>query len=138
MALERSSEAYLAHPLRWSSLAGYALTCLLPVAGCLAGRGFEETFGAGSGGPLAWPYPLLLPLKPLLATFGALEILVADALGLAGVYGLARLLEHRMGPAARHPLGATVIGAVSWPFFLAVVNGLIYMTGIGALSQVAD
>jgi hypothetical protein len=97
-------------------MATYAATCL---------------WGPGpQRGALAWPYPLLLPLKGLFDRLAPLDLAAAELLGAAGVWGVSLLLEKRLGIDQRHPLVAAGIGAVSWPLFLAATNGILYMTGI--------
>jgi len=118
---------------RIASLLGYLAVCLLPL---LMMSGNSGGGVAGGTGALSWPYPVLLPLRPLFRVFGSLEIPVADAVGAAGAYALSRVLEHSLGIAASHPLMALGVGVGSWPFFVAIVNGLIYMTGVGAVSQI--
>jgi hypothetical protein len=97
-------------------MAAYAATCL---------------WGPGpQSGPLGWPYPLLLPLKGLFDRLAPLDLVAADLLGAAGVWGVSLLLEKRLVADRTHPLLAVGIGAVSWPLFLAATNGVLYMTGI--------
>jgi len=120
--------------IRTFTLAAYALTCLLPVLQGWAG-GFLL---GGLSRTLSWPYPLLLPLKPLFDRLAPLDIVAADGLGAVGVYGLGRYLEHLAGKQGENPLVRILIGVVCWPFFLAVVNGLLYMTGIGIFSRIGE
>ena len=102
-------------------MTGYLATCLFQLALPAQMRG---------SGALSWPYPILQPLKPLFAALGPLEIPVAQALGLVGVYLLSGYLEFRLDALGRNPLACWAVGVSSWPLFLLVVNGLIYMSGL--------
>ena len=120
--------------LRTFALAAYALTCLLPVL-----QGWAGGLLLGSlSRTLSWPYPLLLPLKPLFDRLAPLDIVAADGLGAVGVYALGRYLEQLAGERGENPVMRAFIGIVSWPFFLAIVNGLLYMTGIGIFSRLGE
>jgi hypothetical protein len=105
-----------ARPLPLGLMATYAATCL---------------WGPGSqGGALAWPYPLLLPLKGLFDRLAPFDLAAAELMGGAGVWCVSLLLERRLAGDSRHPVVSAVIGAASWPLFLAATNGFLYMTGI--------